>query len=480
MRTDRPWHPSRGPRGCRELCAAWALLAFLGGSQSAAAVDITAPAIDMTMDEAATPASPTALELHLAERVATSSKDASAWRLLGRARMQRQDWQGALDALRQAVELDQRSAAAFLDYGRTLRHFGQTSEATAAWQRVLALAPETEYAVAAEQELSQLASADDVQLASYDIRTYDGSNFMPQVVGPEPSFWKPWQDALRIRFDLGSQYNSNVTLAPSSRELQDGGQDSAQGNASLLVQWYAINRLDFRLGPSFDSDFTLNENQFQSYNLQSYRPGLFAEGTWETERFTLRPRVAYTFTHDEFHGRTYGNRHALATSLGNVWSPGNVTTLYYAVDQNNVANDGVDPNLSSQDGWSHAVGCLHDVIDRDSVFRHFRLGGDFAFTNTIGSNYRYRAISLFAQEVLVLVPRLHLTLKGGYAYRDYYAAQVTPSRNTNILRASAELRRYLDYGFSAAIFVGYDRFLSRNDQYNTDRFQTGGIITWEF
>lgn len=436
--------------------------------------------IDVTEHPAPAASQPSPIEQTLEQRVRENPNDAGAWRLLGRAYLQRGENRGALEALRNAVRLDDRSAAAWLDYGRVLQEFDQTALAVDAFNRVKELAPESDYATQARETLAAMAQASDVQTASYEIRSFDGSNIVPEVVGPDPSFWSTVEEDFRIRLELGAQYNSNVTMAPSSRELQNGTPASAQGNGSLLVQWYAIDTGTLRFGPSFDSDFTLNEGHVDNLNLQSYRPGAFINWTTLAGGYELKPRVAYTFTHDEFGGNTFGNKHSLAASLGTVWTPGQTSTLYYSLDRNNVANDGATPDITSQDGWSNTIGLLHDVIRRDSAFRLFRLGADYSHTDTTGSNFRYQGVSLYTQENFLIAPKWMVTLKGGWSYRDYFDFTLNPSRDTNILRGSAELRRYFKYGLSAAVFAGYDRFLSDNPQYDTDRFQTGGVLTWEY
>jgi hypothetical protein len=423
---------------------------------------------------------PSAIEQTLAERVEQNPQDAAAWRLLGRARLDRGDWTGALQALRQAVRYDSLSAAAYLDFGRALRHFGDHELAGLALQRTLDLAPESDYAAQARQFLEEWAAAPEIEQTSYEIRTFDGSNLTPLITDPDESMWDVLEDDLFIRLDVGVLYNDNVTLAPSSRELQAGGTDTAQGTASLVVQWYAANFDNFRAGPLLDLDFNWNEGSLNRFDLQSYRPGVFADGTWRAGSVKVKPRVTYSFTHDEFNGREFGDRHTIAASLGSYWTPTQISTLYYSIDNNDVVNDGATPDLTSQDGVSNTIGVLHDVVNRGSMFRQFRLGCDYSHVDTTGSNYRFQGVSLYTQGVFLLVEDVRLTLRGGWAYRDYFDYTLIPSRNTNIFRLSGELRRYFDYGFSAALVASYDRFDSESPLYTTDRFLAGGVVSWEF
>lgn len=420
------------------------------------------------------------LERELEERLKTRPEDGSTWRLLGRARMDRGDWDGALEALRTAINLDSLSVAAYFDFGRAAAALGKTDVATRAWKNVTTLAPDSDYARQVPELLEQIAAEEGVELASYEIRTFDGSNLAPLILPKEKDDDPDWRDALAVRFDLGAQYNSNVALAPSSRELVHGTRASAQGTASFSARWSAINENGFRFGPSLDTDFTLNENNLDRFNLQSYRPGVFMDGLLDAGDFLWRPRVAYAFDHDEFEGKTFGNKHSLAISSGHYWTPSQISTAYYSIDHNNLLNDGLNPDISSQDGWSNTIGVVHDFVDREWWWRSFRLGADFQNVNTDGASYRFRAVSLYSQSVFVLLPSLHLTLRSGYAYRDYPDFTETPSRNTHIFRNGAELRKYCNHGLSVALYTNFDKFASRNEQFDARRFLSGAVMSWEY
>lgn len=444
------------------------------------AIVSTAAADEAPSESSEVPAGPTAMELDLENRLKRSGKDASLWRLLGRARLERNDWEGALEALNKSVSLDPLSAAAQFDFGRAAAELGKKDVAAAAWKNTKTLAPDSDYARQAALLMEQLESDQGIQQAGYEVRTFDGSNLTPLILPREKEDDPNWQDALDVRFDIGAQYNSNVSLAPSSREFVTGRRASAQGTASFSANWSAFNLNGFRLGPSIDTDFTLNENNLDQFNLQSYRPGVFADAIWDAGDFTLRPRIAYSFDHDEFQGDTFGNKHAIAFSSGAYWTPNQISTLYYSIDHNDIANDGADPDVTSQDGWSNTIGILHDFVDREWFWRSFRIGTDFQNVNTDGANFRYLAWSAYAQSVFVIVPTVHLKLRNGYAFRDYPDFTETPSRNTHIIRTGAELRKYFDYGISAAIYTQYDRFASRNDQFDRSRFLSGAVMTWEY
>ena len=434
--------------------------------------------------QAAAVESVAAIEAQLEDRVRRDPADASAWRMLGRLRMQQSDWTGAMNALKTAIEVDQQSAAAFADFAAVSRELGEEAEAAGALQRVIDLAPDSEYAAAARVALAEL-TANGVVPVSYEVRTFDGSNDAPLIRDPRDeeetdSFFKTLKKDLDLRVDLGSQYNDNVSMLPSSREDVFGSPASAQGTASISARYIAWTSDTFRIGPTLDVDYTLNEGNFDNLNLQSYRGGAFADAVFEWDDIKIKPRVAYSYTHDLFGGNTFGRRHTLATSVGFVWTPTQITTAYWSIDNNDIKNSRPQPEITSQDGTSNTIGLLHDYVQRDSKFRTFRLGADFTHADTEGSNCRFNGFSLYTQNVYVIVPKLHLTTKGGWAYRDYYDFTDTPSRNTHIFRTGAELRQYFDGGLSLAAVTQYNTFVTKNRNFRSDRFLIGMVGTWEY
>jgi hypothetical protein len=436
-------------------------------------------------EESVTPAAALSpIEVQMEERVERDPADATAWRMLGRLRIQRDDWAGALDALQTAIQLDPASAAAFSDFGMVSRELGDEEQAAAALQRVIDLAPASEYATEARATLAEL-TASGIVPASYEVRSFDGSNDAPLIrdprdAGETTSFFQALEKDLELRLDFGTQWNDNVSLTPSSREILVSDQASAQANTSLSARYFVFASDRFRFGPTLDVDYTLNEGQFDNLNLQSYRSGAFADAVIEFEDFTVKPRVAYSFTHDLLGGNTSGRRHTLASSLSCVWTPSQITTAYWSIDINNIKNSSPNADITSQDGVSNTVGLLHDHVRRDSKFRTFRVGADLSHVDAEGSNFRFNGVSLYTQAVIVIVPQLHLTARGGWAYRDYYDFTQTPSRDTQVWRTGAELRKYFDHGLSAAVVGQYDLFHTRNENFQSDRFLTGGVVTWEY
>jgi hypothetical protein len=275
-------------------------------------------------------------------------------------------------------------------------------------------------------------------------------------------------------------YNSNVALAPLSRELSPADPASPQAFISPDLQLSLIDRRTWRTGTTFRGIFNVGSGDFREFNLQSYRPGLFFESFHFVGAKIFVPRVAYDFTHDEFDGDTFGNRHALTASLTASWNDTQSSFLYWSIDYTDFLDDGILPSVTSQDGWTNMLGFSHVYLLDYGCFKQFRAGVDWTAADPRGSDFRFRGVGLFAEGVLTVALGTELRLQGGWGYRDYPDFEFTPSRNEIVWRAGAELRKRVREDFSVAIVFNYDRFAAKNPLFDAERFVTGVVTTFEY
>jgi tetratricopeptide (TPR) repeat protein len=301
-------------------------------------------------------------------RVLENPGDASAWRLLGKARERSGDYAGALTAFSESADLDPLSAAARFDQGRMYLETGQAQDAADSFAEAIHLAPDSSYAQQARELLESLPEpAGEIRLTGFEIRRFDGSDRVNTLL-PQPERSNPTRTdsetlppAWSLRLETGLLYNTNVALAPTSRDLSTGERASFQAFANPDFEWAVLNTLQWRVGPTFQGYFNLNEDHRRDFNLQSYQPGVFAERMFVGERAIVLPRLAYTWTHDAFDGSMFANRHAVTLSTTVVWPDLNESTVYWLTDNTDYADDGADPAVSSNDGWTNALGVSHRV-----------------------------------------------------------------------------------------------------------------------
>ena len=421
--------------------------------------------------------------LRLQERALERPNDGAAWRLLGRAQLERGQITEAQDSLERSVKLSPESVAAWFDLGRVYMAADQPRQAEECFATAIGLDPQSEYAAKAKTLKSRLnleAEDEGIQQAGYSVREFDGSEFLDQLEDTDPPLRSLIKDRMDLRLDTGFLYNSNVALAPLSRQLAPGDRESFQWFASPDLQLGLFDEGSWRTGPTLRGQFTLNEDEFDRFNLQSYRPGWFAEWFFFQGGRAIVPRVAYEFTYDRFGGSTLGNRHALLTSLGTFWDDTHATFLFYSAEHTNFLNDGILPAVTSQDGWTNTLGISHDVLMCYDHLRLLRGGVDISRADTDGTDFSYNGFNMFLEGVFPLAPTWELTLVGGWGLRDYFDFEFEPSRNEDIWRAATELRKRINTNTSVAAVFNYQKFDSQNPLFAAERYVGGVQLELEY
>ncbi len=435
----------------------------------------------------------TEMELLLNERLCNRPKDASTWRMLGKLRRQRGALHEAYESLLIAVKLDPLNVAAHFDLGSMLLDMGRADEAIEHFHRVVDLAPDSEYARQA-RELSggrvttaDIAVLDDpvdepeLTQAGYETTELNGTDpFAKELFRDDPPPPVPSRLPLYFRLEAGSLYNSNVSLAPLSRELSPESSASVQGYLAPELEVYLFDRDSFRTGPTLQGYFSFNEGDFRQYNVQDYQPGYFLQWFVYHDVATFEPRIDYTFLHDEFDGTTFGNRHALTSSLVARWKNDQKSVAYWSVDNTNYTDDGSTPEITSRDGWVYGLGFNHKWLLRMRHLDFVRVGIDGQLADLDGSDYAYDGISLYGDAEVPLAWACSWYVRGGWGFRDYYAYEFAPSRDENIWQVATELRRQITDWMRIAAVFRYSRFDSDNVLFEAERTIAGVVTTIEY
>lgn len=421
----------------------------------------------------------------LERRVREQPENGTAWRMLGQARLRAGDLPGATYALREAVRLSPQNAAAHFYLGQCFQQMGSAASATAHFLKTVELAPDSRYAKQARQFVSPEQFESAYQQASYEITRFDGSDEPPdveriveQTTSPRPVF---------VFLETGVLYNTNVALAPTSRDLSGPQRESLQVFLNPEIEWTLWRNGEdgpfaskfLRSGLVGAGYWNFNEPDFQAFDLQSYRTGIFLEDEWcYPGSAVVIPRVEYGFTHDEFDGVTFGNRHAVTSSLNTVWDGGDITSLTWAVDWTDYREDG-DPATDTRDGLTNALVLSHSYfINRR---RLVAAGGGLTLERAdAGDDFTFNGIALFVDAELELNECWQVILQGSVGYRDYPNADIAPSRNEVIYRGSAQLKRRITDHLSISGVFNYDRFDSDNPAFASERIMTGIFTTLEW
>ncbi len=422
---------------------------------------------------------PSSMRDYLQQRLLTHPDDAASHRLLGRLLLEEGDTDEAIRELEVAVKLDPLSCAARFDLARALFLAGDEEAAVEEWKSVLEIAPESEYAAEAEQKLSEAKESSDAVMKTVGYEVHE----FPGPPGVEPIHELPATPTRSVpvflKLETGLLYNSNVALAPSSRQLPAGERASFQLFASSELEWWAVSRGNWSAGPLFSGYFTVNEESFQNFNLNSYSPGLFLERADVDDDSAPVLRLEYRFGLDEFGGQKFSQRHSVIGRVTKFQVDG-ATAGYVAIDQTSFVDDGVLPEVTSADGTAYATGASRS-FDLDSPWmRQLRLGIDFDRLDTHGSDYAYWGTGVSLQTITVVTPTVDLTIRTGAGYRVFDRYQFEPDRDEMIWRGGAEVRKWFRPRLSMAAVVNYQVFDSNNPLFASDRLLTGLTLEYRY
>tara|TARA_R110002072_G_scaffold238769_3_gene396480 strand:- start:131724 stop:133034 length:1311 start_codon:yes stop_codon:yes gene_type:complete len=436
------------------------------------------------------------MQSRLEARVADEPENASNWRLLGKWKLKQNDLTGAKQALETSQRLDPQSAATQFNLATLWEALGNVNAAADHAVETIEIAPESSYAAEARGLLARInrtlpqpdlfqgevsEPVGSVVQAGYEITRFDGSalsddaeEMVPEALPPA----SPW----RVRVETGAVYNSNVTLSPVNRELYPGKRDSAQFFAAPELEYRAFSTDDWAIGSTFLGHFTFNEDSFRNLNLQSYQPGAFLERVFAATPNVHVARLQYGFAHDEFGGKTLGNRHTIMASAATVWESQDLTFCYFSTDYTSISGDGPVFSVTGRDGLTYRAGAAHTFACDQAFLKSIRFGVDGEHADLNGSNYRYQGVSLYTALEMPITEKLKFDLEGGWGYRDYFDFDTSssPSRNENIWRAGCRLTHQLNNHWSLAGVFNYDRFDSENPLFASDRYLTGLVLIAEY
>jgi hypothetical protein len=491
----------------------WALLILTAITPSPGIAQESAAA---TQDGESGPSPGQLKMLHaLQKRVAENPRHSDSWRSLGRLQKAVGDTDSAITSTSRAIEVDPFNAAAHFDLGQLLVSRGQKDQADYHFHRVHQIAPSSSYAeqltqqgfvgrdeipvtlgspVALTDKLTPNLPANSigstaenapgildtlaVQPVGYEIQSFDGSDNLEQRFDQLESKALQPLNRLRIFFETGVLYNSNVTLTPVSRELAESDSNSFQAFANPDLDWKLIRTETTRLGPMFRGYFTANESTFQEFNLASFQPGAFLEHDFQLGQNELIGRLEYVFSNDFFDGNQVGDRHAATASLTVIRPDLDAIYSYLTVAQSDFDDDGVNPSQTSLDGTTITAGISRFFQTGWDRLPTHSLGTDLESANTDGADYRYLSVNLHGSTGWLISDRWKFIPTWGIGYRDYADFTGPVARDEFFWRVHGRLQFAVTKSCAIALVAGHDRFASDNEDFDTERTEGGLVLTF--
>ena len=431
----------------------------------------------------------------LLKMVEEDPQRSDSWRLIGRIYKQRNRLDDARAAFQKSLAVQPDNIATHADLGDLLKRIGEKDAAQTHYDQVMLLGPESSYAAelvergvvsSIDPDASSVINADYVDdgesestnLIGYEIQTFDGADDLDQMLNNLDSDALTPQNRIRSVVEIGTLYNSNLSLTPISRSLRTGDGSSAQLFISPSVEWIAIDNGIWRAGPLGRGHFTFNEGNFESLNLASFQPGIFVERDLEWGNRPVIGRLDYTYGIDLLGGSRFADRHSLTASLTTILPDNDVIYSYFATSFSNFDNDGANPSVESLDGMSYTAGVSRFFTTDLTLLPTWSLGADLEHADTRGADFRYTAINLHADTTFQLSDTVSLVPRAGIGYRHYPDFTGAVDRDELTWRVGARLRWQLTENMSVSAVAGYDRFASDNDLFDTDRTEAGVVFTF--
>ncbi|HUG69379.1 MAG TPA: tetratricopeptide repeat protein [Pirellulaceae bacterium] len=404
--------------------------------------------------------------------------NASNWRMLAKILHHRGDLAAAEEALQRALVLDPQSPAIHLDLGSLLLERQQVQAAIHHFSETVRLAPDSEQGEAANLHLNQLSfDPQFTMLVAFEA---------PWIPRPQPEDVTAHLHheqlparRLAVEVDAGALFNSNVELAPISRQLSSAERGGFQTYIAPEFHYLLHDSAAWQLGTSFDAYVNVNESHLSAFNLQHYQPGVYFDYRSIRGETELVTRVNYEYAIDLFDGEVFGNKQALTTSLTAFHDRPMTTLLYWTIDYTDFRDDGAVPDFDSLDGLTNTVGMSRSWEFDQWLLRRLDLGADAQWADVRGSDQKYRGIFVYSEARTACLFGSELVASGGWGYRDYPEFSGDPSRNEILYVAGLQLDRRISENWRCTLFFNYDSFDTPNTTYSAERYRSGWYIKWE-
>lgn len=273
-------------------------------------------------------------------------------------------------------------------------------------------------------------------------------------------------------------YNSNVTLTPISRDLAQGESASFQSFTNPDLDYKIIQKNTLRAGPMFRGYFTLNESNFQDFNLSSYQPGMFVERDFRLGSHESIGRFEYLYSTDFFDGDRIGNRHSATVSLTSIRPDLDAIYTYFTLASSDFTDDGEIPSQSSLDGVTITAGSTRFFQTGWKSLPNHSLGLDFESADTEGDDFRYHSLNLHGSTNWLFFEGWKFSPTWGIGFRDYPDFMGLIDRQEFFWRLHGRVQYTLNEMWAISAVAGHDRFASDNQDFDTERTEGGLVLTF--
>lgn len=307
---------------------------------------------------------------------------------------------------------------------------------------------------------------------SYRIRAQQA--MFQSLKGAKPAAAKPWSFSASGAYD----FDTNATFKSSDREYSTAGDQNSGKYSNTLVGTYRF----YQKGRwFFTGDGLYAQTLYNDFpHLNTYTPGagisaLYGFSFFKRAAF-LNLREGSTVTY--LKNKLYVWSNTVSGSFIYNIHPRYRSTWTYRFGYNEYENNGLTPDTTSRDGFSHAVSFLNNhYLSEDKTF-YWTHGYDFERHDTSGLNY----LKLVHIGRLSIHRTLFEKVEGdiGYVFKDsnfYKFASTPPRRRDDVHTLTITLSRPLTQLLTLAASYIFEDSRAKNNAYEYGRHVFGAKLT---
>ncbi|MDD5223900.1 MAG: tetratricopeptide repeat protein [bacterium] len=368
------------------------------------------------------------------------------------------DWAQAKSDFEKALEMAPDSEQALTYLGQACYQVGDFEKSAQIFRRLLVKSPaNAEFHLSLGLALLKLGNKEEAQ------KELDLAEAAPEQQG-KSRFW-------RIKLSTGTQYDSNLVLAPRDSELP-GSVSHQWGIRQIFLGFGEISHAfseQFKSGLSYTGfyglNFDLGQKDFnpREYDMLDHTFGFFA--SHEGKKYLARLNYSYDVLLAGSSLDLYSQSHSVTPALNYMINPNLVSYLGYEFRRDIFHISFADPVLS-QDSMSHAVDFRQYIFigpgQRLTITPEYRFkanlaqGSDFEYLgHHAGASFDYRYLGAT------------FSLAGDYEHRGFRHENSMPKKNGEwASRLDNELGLRASAGWEAAKWWGAELGLSLTENYS--------------
>jgi hypothetical protein len=374
--------------------------------------------------------------------------------------------------------------------GITLDRLGRYQEAIDAFQRALALEPESAathfhlgvtYYKARASDLARASLVRAAQLAPDTLYDQMAARYLDALAQQQVQLQRPGAPNLfSLYADVGVQYDSNIPAAPDDSALFGGKHGGFRVVEYLSAELRFLRRpgwLGLVEGSTYQAQYP--DSAFDGFDLSTYGLGALLQRDTTLATLPLILLARYNYSWVFLDGDEYSGSHALTGSVQLDEARWTATNVYYRYTRDDFEDEGFDPAISSRDADNHAVGIAQILYFADRKGQ-VRVGYEYQTNRARGLNFDLDGHKVSVSASVPLPGAIQGEVAAEYAHEWYPDFQGPAERKTDRWGIRGSLARWFGQHFLVRLTGAWTSEQSSYDVLEYDRWVVGVSLSYAY